>query len=214
MARPLDLPLRRRLLDAAIDQFGLLGFDGASTRDIARASGTTMSSITYHFGGKEGLYLACADDIAEQIGAIHRPMLDQVALQPPTEAGQARMVLLALVENFARFMLAPQSEPLSRFIVREQQSPTEAFERLYARVMAPVMETAVALMALVRPSLDVTARRMLVLNAVGMTLVLRVGRACVCRLMTVDDIDPATAEVLLAGLRQSTLALLTEAPTP
>ncbi len=39
------------LLDTAIDQFGRLGFEGASTRDIARASGTAMSSITYHFGG-------------------------------------------------------------------------------------------------------------------------------------------------------------------
>ena len=30
-----------------------------------------MSSITYHFGGKQGLYLAAADHIAGQIGAVH-----------------------------------------------------------------------------------------------------------------------------------------------
>ncbi len=60
-----------RLIEAAIEQFGQHGFDGASTRDIAAASGTAMSSITYHFGGKDGLYLACADYIAEQIGAVH-----------------------------------------------------------------------------------------------------------------------------------------------
>ena len=211
MAKEIDLPLNRRLLDAAIDQFGRLGFDGASTRDIARASGTTMSSITYHFGGKEGLYLACADDIADRIGAIHRPLLELMRQEPPQDADATRVFLLALVESFARFMLASESEPLSRFIVREQQSPTEAFERLYARVMAPVLEAATGLVALLRPTLDDRARRMLVLNALGMVLVLRIGRACVCRLMSVDELDSVTGEELLAGLRRSTLALLMEA---
>ena len=58
------------LLDTAIDQFGRYGFDGASTREIARASGTAMSSITYHFGGKQGLYLAAAEHIAAAIRAL------------------------------------------------------------------------------------------------------------------------------------------------
>ena len=57
--------IRERLLSVAIERFGESGFEGASTRDIAQAADTAMSSITYHFGGKEGLYLACADFIAE-----------------------------------------------------------------------------------------------------------------------------------------------------
>ncbi|MGE5722624.1 MAG: TetR family transcriptional regulator, partial [Sphingomonadales bacterium] len=64
-----------RLLEVAIEQFGRLGFEGASTRDIARASGAAMSSITYHFGGKEGLYLAAADHIARQIADAQAPSL-------------------------------------------------------------------------------------------------------------------------------------------
>ena len=37
-------------------------------RAIATAAGTTMSSITYHYGGKQGLYLAAARHIADQMG--------------------------------------------------------------------------------------------------------------------------------------------------
>lgn len=210
MSAPTEHPLARRLLDAAIDQFGQMGFDGASTREIARASGTTMSSITYHFGGKEGLYLACADDIAAQIGAIHRPILDAIALRPAADAPAARAQLIALLESFARFMLSPQSETLSRFIVREQQCPTEAFERLYAQVMAPVLEAAMGLLRLARPSLDEKGRRTLVLNLLGMALVLRVGRACVVRIMQLPDLDDPAGDDLLAGLRRSALQLLTE----
>ena len=40
-----------RLLDTAIDHFGRKESMKRSTRAIASAAGTTMSSITYHYGG-------------------------------------------------------------------------------------------------------------------------------------------------------------------
>jgi AcrR family transcriptional regulator len=202
--------LALRLVEAAIDQFGRAGFEGASTRDIAAASGTTMSSITYHFGGKQGLYLACADYIADRIGATHERGMAVIRANPPRTADEARMALLMLLDNFAGLMLAPESEAWSQFIVREQQRPTEAFERIYARVMGPVLATAIDLLVLVRPSLDESARRVLVLNFVGMTLVLRLARACVARVMGVADIDQPTAQTLVAGLRRTALDLLKE----
>jgi TetR/AcrR family transcriptional regulator, regulator of cefoperazone and chloramphenicol sensitivity len=202
--------LPQRLIEAAIAHFGRAGFEGSSTRHIAADGGTTMSSITYHFGGKQGLYLACADYIAEQIAAIHAESLDMIRANPPQTAAQARAALMRLLENFAGLMLSPQSETWSQFIVREQQCPTEAFERLYRRVMGPVLETALGLLAIVRPSLDDTDRRTLVLNFVGMALVLRLGRACVSRVMGVPDIDAPTAATLLAGLRRTANDLLRE----
>lgn len=203
--------LSQRIIEAALEPFGRMGFDGASTRDIARASGTAMSSITYHFGGKQGLYLACADHIATQIGAVHAPLMDAMRIKPPQTPDEARAGALALLENFARFMLAPQSEHYCQFIVREQQHPTEAFERIYARVMAPVLESAVALLKIARPLLDDVERRVLVTNMVGMALILRIGRACVAWTMQVDDLDDATSNILIAGLRRTAQTLLTEA---
>jgi len=202
--------LSQRIIAAALDQFGRLGFDAASTRDIARASGVAMSSITYHFGGKQGLYLACADQIAVVIGAVHRPLMDAIEADPPRTPQDARAGALALLENFARFMLAPESEIHCQFIVREQQHPTEAFERIYEHMMSPVLETATALLAIALPHRDERERRALVISLVGMAIVLRVGRACVARVLRVDDIDAQTADFLLASLRRSALTLLTE----
>jgi AcrR family transcriptional regulator len=202
--------LSQRIIAAALDQFGRLGFDAASTRDIARASGTAMSSITYHFGGKQGLYLACADRIAVAIGGVHAPLMEALKANPPTTAEAARAGALALLENFARFMLAPESETYCQFIVREQQHPTEAFERIYAHMMSPVLEAATALVAIARPSLDERARRALVTNLMGMAIVLRVARACVARVMQVDDLDRDTSDYLIATLRRSAQTLLME----
>jgi len=204
-----DLSLR--LVEAALEQFGRLGFEGASTRDIARASGTAMSSITYHFGGKQGLYLACADHIVAVIGEMYAPLVEAIRTDPPRTAETARMRLLALLETFARFLLTPRSADFAQFITREQQHPTEAFDRLYEGVMRPLIETAIGPMAIARPSLDDKTCRALAMNLIGMALVLRLGRACVVRTMQVDDLDEDTAEMLVAGLRRSAETLLTEA---
>lgn len=202
--------LSQRIITAALDQFGQLGFDAASTRDIARASGTAMSSITYHFGGKQGLYLACADHISELIAVSREPVLSAMRANPPKSAEEARTWALAIVENFAQLMLSPQSATFAQFIAREQQHPTEAFERLYERMMEPVLSIALELLAIARPSLTDLERRGLLISAMGTALVLRLARACVARVMQVDDIDEPTAQFLLTNLRRSVQSLITE----
>ncbi|GLZ75527.1 TetR family transcriptional regulator [Actinorhabdospora filicis] len=49
---------RRRLLDAAFDEFAARGYAGARVQDIAARAGVNKQLITYYFGGKEGLYTA------------------------------------------------------------------------------------------------------------------------------------------------------------
>src|SRR6185295_9812324 len=51
----------RRLLDAALETFSELGFDGATTRDIAGRAGVNLGLVQYHFGGKEKLWRAAVD---------------------------------------------------------------------------------------------------------------------------------------------------------
>ena len=207
-----DLPLR--IIEAALEQFGRLGFDGASTRDIAKAGGVAMSSITYHFGGKHGLFLACADHIADVIGGVLLPLREKINAQPPRSPQEAADWGLALLENFARLMLSPQSATFSSFIAREQQHPTESFERLYERFMRPMIDTSLGLLAISRPTLSDEERRALILHVMGMALVLRLARACVVRTMQVDDIDAATADFLITSLRRSAQGLLMPDPAP
>jgi TetR/AcrR family transcriptional regulator len=49
---------RAALLDAALEEFAAKGFAGARVRDIAHRAGVSKDLIAYHFGGKDGLYLA------------------------------------------------------------------------------------------------------------------------------------------------------------
>lgn len=46
---------KRRILDAAIDEFASKGYAGARVADIAASAGVNQQLISYYFGGKDGL---------------------------------------------------------------------------------------------------------------------------------------------------------------
>ena len=59
------------ILQAAAKLFAKLGLDKCSTREIAKESKSNISAISYHFGGKEGLYREvmrqCALEIKDHV---------------------------------------------------------------------------------------------------------------------------------------------------
>ena len=108
-----------RLLATALEHFGQRGLDGASTRDIARAAGTVMSSITYHYGSKQGLYLATARYVARQMAAHLDPAIDAAAPAETLDRAGAVEAVANAVDVVVRFMLQSESAPLARFILRK-----------------------------------------------------------------------------------------------
>ena len=46
---------REHLIEAAIEVVGAVGYEGASTRALAKAANANLSAIPYHFGGKKEL---------------------------------------------------------------------------------------------------------------------------------------------------------------
>lgn len=53
--------IRDRLLESALIEFGAKGFDGASTRSIARRVDAHQPQINYHFESKEALWTAAVE---------------------------------------------------------------------------------------------------------------------------------------------------------
>jgi AcrR family transcriptional regulator len=66
MERP-RLNSREEILKAADVLFGELGFDAATTREIARVSGTNKALIYYHFKNKEDLFGSVLDRYYENL---------------------------------------------------------------------------------------------------------------------------------------------------
>lgn len=63
------------ILEIAANLFSKLGFDRTSTRDIAKESQANISLISYHFGGKEGLYKEVIREFALKVQSQVSPMI-------------------------------------------------------------------------------------------------------------------------------------------
>jgi TetR/AcrR family transcriptional regulator, regulator of cefoperazone and chloramphenicol sensitivity len=187
-------PINHRLLDTAIEQFGRHGLEGASTRAIAAAAKTAMSSITYHYGGKEGLYLAAAQRIGEQISERFASTMTQAPDPDALDARAAVEQVIMLADAFLSMMLSPVSAPWARFIVREQMEPTEAFEVLWSQFMSRLSGHFVKLVLRAGNGRWKPAEaRVRAVMLVGQILVFRVSRATALRMTGWDDIGTAQA---------------------
>jgi AcrR family transcriptional regulator len=197
--------VQHRLLDIAVREFSLKGLEGASTREIAAAAGTVMSSITYHYGGKEGLYLATADYIAEQMG---RGMADApVDIAEPGPA-EARRALHDLFDRFVIKMMDEQTADYSLFIVREQTNPTEAFDRIWRGMMGRMMERVVDLVCIASGRRDAKAARVTAITLLGQVIVLRASRASCLKLLQTDDFEAEDIAALRARVSANIDAIL------
>ncbi len=186
-------PTDSRLLDVAIDHFGRYGLEGASTRAIAHDAATPMSSITYHFGGKAGLYLAAADHIAASIRHHVGPAMAHAAALcgEGGSPAQARAAIHAILDGMIQVMLTQETEAMARFIVREQADPTPAFDRIYDGVMRGTLDRLGALVEqLGEGRIDRAESRLRAITLVGQVLVFRVARATVMAGMGWTRIGP------------------------
>ncbi|MCX8999871.1 CerR family C-terminal domain-containing protein [Rhizobiaceae bacterium BDR2-2] len=129
---------RAQLIEAAIEVIGSVGYEGASTRALAKAANTTLSAIPYHFGGKKELYLAAARMIAdyasercEEVTRILEGVPDE------DKAGRFEEALICLLH-----IILEDAEPHSwtAFVARCTYDNDEAFTLIYDQAIAPLLD--------------------------------------------------------------------------
>lgn len=93
-----DPTARERLLASATGLFNRKGYAGTSVREIVEAAGVTKPVLYYHFGSKEGIYLAL---FQETFAAFMETLT-----APDNRAGFARERILDLCDRAFRFHAA------------------------------------------------------------------------------------------------------------
>ena len=117
---------RLKLIAAATTVFIEQGFRAARVQQIAESAGVRLSAINYHFGGKEGLYLAVLRHHGEQ--AIAQQPLFSDSQQTLQE--QFRFMIHSLL---LRMLDEPQGCQIAPLILREMVSPSAALDDVYQR---------------------------------------------------------------------------------
>jgi AcrR family transcriptional regulator len=216
---PVPDPAARRpdtaedLLSAGIDLFGRHGYEAVSTRALAEAAGANVSAIRYHFGGKDGLYLACLDAVVDSV----RPRLAQardLAAHARELAGDDPRARAVLVERVVRAVLEgflghPELRRFLPLVLRELLVPGDGFPRLYEALPRPLHETLTELVAWLddRPA-DDPATIVRTHALLGSLVVFHLGRPILLARLGAEDLDAALLETIVVETQRVVLAAL------
>lgn len=170
---------RDRLLRAALQAFGQHDYDAVSTRRIVDSAGVNIAAISYHFGGKKGLYLATTEFLADSLTAELKSDMEHIRAQSE-QAGpeQCRRMAGELICGLARNLLTGEfGEHAPGLIFREQNQPTEAFDILYDKLFKPMHGILAILVAGAWGLPTVTDRARLAAHGLlGLAIVFRASR--------------------------------------
>jgi AcrR family transcriptional regulator len=131
---------RQKIVKAAARVFAEHGYDGSSIRSIVAKADVNQAAISYHFGGKEGLYRAV---LRTALQALQR-------MQPPTPHKDSRLAREAELRAFVRHQLSPllAQDELSQYLRIfnwETVRPTPMFRKFMAEDAAPYIAGATTL---------------------------------------------------------------------
>jgi AcrR family transcriptional regulator len=121
------------MIHAAIEVFGALGYEGASTRTLAERAEVNLAAIPYHFGGKRGLYLAAAQASADYARERMKPVVGH--LRDADRADHMTRIDEAL-DDFIRLVIGSDAEEWTPFFVRCEHDADDAFHMIYEEAVA------------------------------------------------------------------------------
>jgi TetR/AcrR family transcriptional regulator, regulator of cefoperazone and chloramphenicol sensitivity len=181
---------QERLLEAAMDIFGSVGYDTATTRVIAKAAEVNIAAIPYYYKGKEGLYRAVISRIVEMIQ-------QQVAAMGQTNGGmtfegrdkkeKALRMLEKQVTKMIKFMIGSSQGPrISRIILREQMYPSAAYDLIFKGFMEPVLNSFTTMIITITENPSKRTARLLAMTIMGQILVFRVARETIVRSLDLE----------------------------
>lgn len=137
---------RKRILSAALRVFATSGYEGASTRALARAAGVNLPAIQYYFGSKDGLYRAVIDQIIETVELRIAPVIRQI--RDTVAAGQTSHqtlleLLCRMMDAFVALVTDQTSsdwESRALFFARAEVEPQIALDTLHRRITRQFVE--------------------------------------------------------------------------
>lgn len=199
---------RTRLLEAGLAAFARRGIEGVSIRDIAQKARLNSATISYYFGGKEGLYGAVLAQVATFARGHAAPVAtDYEGLR--VAGGLTPIAAEELLRRLQRDMFlgifaSDDALKFSLLIAREQTQPTPAFATIYRTGLEPLHRMLTHLVAVI--SGDKPESRVAMLRAhmfFGQLQIFVMARALILRRLGWADYHGPRAEEILSVLSEN-----------
>ena len=204
---------RERLLHTAGMLYAERGLDAVSTRELTGEAGVNLAAIAYYFGGKDGLRDAVIDTVIERTRERVGPIVARLS-RDVTEAGGDRRDLSRAAARFVRdylgttLPLGPENWTVT-VVMRAMSTRSEAHDRLYDSVFAPMMNAVHQLTAAATGrDADDSKTRILATAILGEVLTFRRNRPMVMKSLDWDTFTPDRVDQILDVVTPKVLARL------
>lgn len=180
---------RQALILAGIRMFGRQGFSATSVRQLASEAQANIAAITYHFGGKDGLRVACAEEFGRRMGAA-------IGARPVSGGASpkgAHEELQAIVRAMVGFLLGAEgASELVPFMLRELAEDGPGIDIVYRGFAEPMHRRLSQLWAQATgaEAEDETVK-LAVFALIGQLMYFRIGQSIVSRRMGWANIGPS-----------------------
>jgi AcrR family transcriptional regulator len=202
---------RQRLLAAACEVFAQRGFELASTRDIAARAGVKSPALSYYFGDKLGLYLACVDSVTSRIKSRLEPVFIKVeeAVSKATLMSDLIELYCLMQESLLDSFFTPgEGDTVKALTWNTQFAVKEALDLMNERVTFPLMKAQSAVLGVILGrTQDDLLTRLHVIATNGLFMNFYLSWPCE-PLVQLDFHDPANLHMLKGILRQQAEGLL------
>jgi AcrR family transcriptional regulator len=205
---------RARVLASALRLFGLYGFEGTSTRDIAVDAGVNTPAVHYYFAGKEGLYLACVEHIVARLWSHVGTAAARAESLLEKRASHAALIdaYCAIQECMADFMFgSPEPSGWLLIVVREQAGlgPDAGFRLMYREVTVRLLKIHTSVVGrLLRLPLDADETRVRAVALNGQLLMFMFMRRSLLTTLGWDGFGGERVEFIKRCIRENTEAVL------
>ena len=128
--------VRKRIVDAAIQVFGEMGYQRATVQDVVRASGLSVGAVYTHFKGKEELFLeACTCEVNAQKAELRQRMAELGSVTDRLRAAIDFAIDTGVLEVNERSVrvhawMVAEGSPELRQVLRDRRTEMVAFSRL------------------------------------------------------------------------------------
>lgn len=130
---------RARILDAATREFSSNGLAGARTERIAEAAGVNKALIYYYFQGKEALYTATLEFVADRMAVVSMKVLN-------LECSAGERLLRFALNHFDRIYSQPVFQSLmQQEMIRLRRGESIAATPLVEKLFRPMGDKMLAL---------------------------------------------------------------------
>ena len=128
-----ELTTKQRLLAAAEEIFAQKGYEAASVDEITKRAGANRAAISFHFGGKERLYI-------ETVKYAHRTCHEGVPFPEYPPGTPAVERLRGFIRTMVQRMVAEPDPSATQVMMREMAQPSAACVEVVREYIRPIAD--------------------------------------------------------------------------